>query len=131
VNTAGVEQQHVPDSRLIALLAKANRWFIRLTTDPGIGVADIARSENVSSSYVVRVIYLAFLAPDIALAIARGTHPPALNAKHLLRMAPLPRVWSQQRQRLGFKTNEPDHGRANPRSPQSSSVLIDAAAAST
>jgi DNA invertase Pin-like site-specific DNA recombinase len=111
VNAAGVARQYGPDPRLIALLAKANRWFLRLTSEPGIGVLDIAGTENVTSSYVVRVIYLAFLAPDIALAISRGEYPPALTAKQLLRSAPLPRAWSEQRQRLAFTEKDPDQAR--------------------
>jgi DNA invertase Pin-like site-specific DNA recombinase len=113
VNAPGVARQLTPDPRLIALLAKANRWFLRLTSEPGIGVLDIARAENVTSSYVVRVMYLAFLAPDIALAISRGEHPPTLSAKQLLRGAPLPRAWSEQQQQLGFTEKRPEHARGS------------------
>src|SRR2546427_13221877 len=57
---------------------------------------------QISSSYVTRVIYLAFLAPDVALAIARGEQPVTLTAKQLLLSVPLPPDWVEQRHRLGF-----------------------------
>jgi site-specific DNA recombinase len=56
----------------------------------------------VTSSYVIRVLYLAFLAPDIALAVARGEHPVGLTAKQLLRSVPLSLDWDEQRKRVGF-----------------------------
>jgi hypothetical protein len=87
---------------MVSLLAKANRWVTRLFDEPGCGVLDIARAEKLTSSYVLRVIYLAFLAPDIALAIARGTQPHSLTATRLLRNVPLPPSWRLQRERLGF-----------------------------
>ena len=85
VNAPGVARQLAPDPRLIALLAKANRWFLRLTSEPGIGVLDIARAE----------------------------HPPTLSAKQLLRGAPLPGAWSEQQQQLGFTEKRPEHARGS------------------
>jgi site-specific DNA recombinase len=55
-----------PDPRLIALLAKAHDWFARLSGGEVNRLQSIAQQENVSSSYVVRVVQLAFLAPEIS-----------------------------------------------------------------
>ena len=55
-----------------------------------------------ASAEVTRVIYLAFLAPDIVERIVRGGQPIDLNSKRLLAMAPLPMAWAEQRRVLGF-----------------------------
>ena len=68
------------------------------------GIQSIAERERVSSSYVVRVAQLAFLAPEIVLAIANGDHPRQLTAKRLLKSVPLPLHWDEQRARLGFNS---------------------------
>jgi hypothetical protein len=62
-----------------------------------------ATEEKVTSSYVTRVIYVAMMAPDLALRILKGDHPPTLNAKKLLDMVPLPERWDDQRQILGMR----------------------------
>lgn len=100
----GAQRHGEPDPRLVALLTRANDWFGRLIAGQDHSILSIARSEKVSSSYVARVINLAFLAPDVASAIAQGQHPPALTARGLIRSVPLPIGWSEQRARLGFET---------------------------
>lgn len=91
-----------PDPKLLGLLTKAHDWFGRLTSGRCNGVLAIAQEAQVTSSYVTRVIYLAFLAPDIVERIARGHHPPDLNADRLIRMGPLPLGWDEQRTLLGM-----------------------------
>jgi hypothetical protein len=66
-------------------------------------VADVAGIEGIDSSYISRLLPLAFLAPDIVEAIARGTQPPDLTAKKLIRDIDLPLAWRAQRQILGFR----------------------------
>lgn len=46
---------------------------------------------------MTRVAQLAFLAPDVIDAIAKGRQPMALTAKRLIEMVPLPMDWAQQR----------------------------------
>jgi site-specific DNA recombinase len=104
VHAPGAQRRGNPDPRLVALLTRANDWFGRLIAGSHNSVLSIAHNEKVSSSYVARVINLAFLAPDIASAIAQGQHPPTLTARSLIRGVPLPISWSEQRARLGFKS---------------------------
>lgn len=47
-------------------------WFERLATGKASGLEAIAKDEQVTGSWVARVIHLAFLAPDIAQATAVG-----------------------------------------------------------
>jgi site-specific DNA recombinase len=99
-------QAREPDARLIALLAKGHDWLARLTSGRSNGVGSIAKDEGVTSSYVTRVIYLAFLAPDIVQRITRGEHPADLTAERLIRMVPLPEDWAEQRRLLGMDAEQ-------------------------
>ena len=66
-------------------------------------MAAIAREEALSGSHVTRMMYTAFLAPDIVKRILEGDHPPGLGAHRLLEQMPLPLCWEKQRVLLGLK----------------------------
>ena len=102
IPTATTPGRGAPDPRLVTLLAKANDWFARLTNGDADSIQSIAQQEKVSSSYIVRVVQLAFLAPDLGFAIAQGDHPPILTARRLIGSVPLPLDWDDQRVQLGF-----------------------------
>ena len=91
-----------PDPKLAAIVAKAHDWFARLSSGRRDSVGAIAREERVTSSYVTRVVHLAFLAPDIVQRILRGDHPLELNAERLIRIVPLPPAWGEQRALLAM-----------------------------
>jgi site-specific DNA recombinase len=91
-----------PDPRLVALLAKAQRWFNSLSSGRSDSVLSIAQEHGMASSEVTRVIYLAFLAPDIVERIVRGEQPVEMNIKRLLAAEPLPLDWAEQRRVLGM-----------------------------
>lgn len=91
------------DPKLGSLISKANDWLSRLTSGRYDGVQAIATQEKMSSSYITRVIYVAYLAPDIALRLLKGDHPPGLNAKKLLSLVPLPERWEDQRRLLDMQ----------------------------
>ena len=59
---------------------------------------EIAAHEGISSSYVTRLLRLAFLAPDIVTAILNGRHPPQLTANRLMDDTRLPLNWLAQRE---------------------------------
>ena len=91
-----------PDPKLIGLIGKAHDWFAKLSSGQRDGVAAIAQEEQVTSSYVTRVVQLAFLAPDIVHLIHRGEQPLELNSYQLIRMVPLPLHWAEQHKVLGL-----------------------------
>ncbi|MGE0704186.1 MAG: recombinase family protein, partial [Vicinamibacterales bacterium] len=66
------------------------------------GVGEIAANHDVTTSYVMRVMPLAFLAPDIVEAIVAGKAPSGLTAERLRRMGALPVAWDAQRAVLGI-----------------------------
>ena len=63
---------------------------------------DLAVVEGVSAPYVTRIMYSAFLAPDIVEAILAGKQPPGLTLKKLKTCLSLPIDWNEQRKLLGF-----------------------------
>ena len=91
-----------PDNNLIALLARANRWFDALTGREAMTVQEIARRDGIDASDVGRSIQLAFLAPDIVEAILAGSQPVELTARRLVRIGALPLEWDRQRRIFGF-----------------------------
>jgi hypothetical protein len=90
------------DSKIVAIIAKAHKWFAQLSSGKSESVQAIARQEKVTSSYVTRVIHLAFLAPDIVQGIIKGEHPVEHNIDRLIRMVPLFLNWDEQRKLLGM-----------------------------
>lgn len=102
VQAPDVARQRAPDLKLLALLAKAHAWFRQLSTGDATSMTVIANEEEVGAPYVSRVVYLAFLAPDIVQQISKGEQPPTLNADKLIRMVPLPADWGEQRKLLGM-----------------------------
>jgi ParB-like chromosome segregation protein Spo0J len=63
-------------------------------------VSEIGDAENISKSYVSRILRLALLAPDIVEAILEGSKDQALMLERLER--PLPTSWGEQRRGLGI-----------------------------
>jgi hypothetical protein len=61
-------------------------------------VSDIGAAENISKSYVSRILRLALLAPDIAEAILAGRTDQTLILESLERT--LPASWEEQRRLL-------------------------------
>jgi hypothetical protein len=62
-------------------------------------VSEIGEAENISKSYVSRILRLALLAPDIVEAILAGKTDQALMLEKLER--PLPATWEGQRRTHG------------------------------
>ena len=65
-------------------------------------MAAIASRNNVSDSYVKKIMPLAFLAPDIVEAIVTGKQPAHLTTQMLIRQIDVPFDWQDQRRVLGF-----------------------------
>ncbi|MGH6895155.1 MAG: hypothetical protein ACREJ5_01205 [Geminicoccaceae bacterium] len=85
-----------PDGALLKALARAWRWQRMLDDGIYTTVSDIGDAENISKSYVSRILRLALLAPDIIEAILAGSADQSLMLEQLER--PLPASWEEQRQ---------------------------------
>jgi site-specific DNA recombinase len=88
------------DSVLVRLLLRAHAIRTRLLEEPSLPLKDIAAEQGISSSYVTRLLRLAFLAPDIVTAILNGRHTPQLTANRLMDDTRLPLDWGAQRELL-------------------------------
>ena len=102
-NPAGAVQRN-PDPALIKALGRAFDWLQSVKAGQVSSVSDIAVAENLTGSYVTRVLRLAFLAPNIVEAIITGTQPAELTLDRILRGGILPLTWPEQRRHLGFPT---------------------------
>jgi hypothetical protein len=87
-----------PDGTLVKALARAWRWQRMLDDGVYASVSEIGEAENISKSYVSRILRLALLAPDIMEMILEGRSDQALMLERLER--PLPARWDEQRQRF-------------------------------
>jgi hypothetical protein len=87
-----------PDSTLVKALARAWRWQRMLDEGVYTSVSEIGDAENISKSYVSRILRLALLAPDMVEAILAGRTDQALMLDKLER--PLPASWEEQRRHL-------------------------------
>ncbi len=76
-------------------LAKGYQWLKLLEEGKLTSIKEISLQENVTNSYVSRMINLTSLAPDIIATILDGDMPEQLDIKDIS-INP-PKLWSQQR----------------------------------
>jgi hypothetical protein len=74
-----------PDRTLAKALARAWRWQRMLDDGVYASVSEIGDAENISKSYVSRILRLALLAPDIVEAILAGRTDQVLVLERLER----------------------------------------------
>ena len=100
----GEQKQHkAPEKRLLDLLVQSHEWFDQLRSGRCKSVGELAESAGCSTSYVTRVMYLAFMDPEIVERIARGDWAEEVTAEKLIRLVPLPSEWTEQRSCLQRK----------------------------
>jgi hypothetical protein len=87
-----------PGGTLIKAIARAHRWQRMLDDSVYASVSDIGDAENISKSFVSRILRLALLAPDIIDAILAGTKAQSIMLAQLER--PLPASWEEQRRKI-------------------------------
>ena len=88
------------DQTLIKVIARAFRWERLLREGTYATVDEIAKAENISPSYVSRVIRITLLAPEIVTAVLEGRHPPTFTMREVLN--PFPLRWDEQVKVFGF-----------------------------
>jgi hypothetical protein len=89
-----------PDGTLIKALARAWRWQRPLDEGIYTSVSEIGDAENISKTYVSRILRLALLAPDLVEGVLAGSADQSLMLERLER--PLPACWEEQRGHLGW-----------------------------
>jgi len=63
-------------------------------------VAELAHKAGVDNRFVIRMVRMGFLAPDIIEAIFEGRQTAALTSEFFRK--PIPLDWAEQRLLLGF-----------------------------
>ena len=86
------------DGTLVKALARAWRWQRMLDEGVYMSIREIGDAENISKSYVSRILRLALLAPDLLEAILAGSTEQGMMLEQLER--PLPADWAEQREQL-------------------------------
>ena len=96
----------VPDSpsavqaAVVQALGRAFSWSDAIESGEVHSISDLARTLDVDNSYVVRILKLTTLAPDIIEAILNGEEPSGLSLARLIRTFPMD--WQRQRALFGF-----------------------------
>ena len=90
------------DEVLINALVRAHRWRRQIDSGEFRSASELAAHEKITDSFVVRMLTLTLLAPDITQAIAAGDHPVDVTATRLMQALPLPLDWAEQRKVLGM-----------------------------
>lgn len=75
-------------------------WKAQLLNGQVASVKALAKQEGVHPSYVMRLLRLTFLAPDLIQAILEGTQPVNLTLEQFRK--PIPLQWAEQRRGLKF-----------------------------
>jgi site-specific DNA recombinase len=83
-------------------MARAHRWLDWLVSGEVKSLNEIAARENITRSFVGRIIRMAFLAPEIVEVIAAGRQPPELSTELLTRRLHLPFDWDDQKRLLNI-----------------------------
>ena len=98
----------VPDSpsdvqgAVVQALGRAFLWSDAIENGEFGSVSDLAKVLGMDNSYVVRILKLTTLAPDIIEAILNGEEPSGLSLARLIRTFPM--NWERQRVHFGFTT---------------------------
>ena len=103
ISPSGHEQWAPPrpriDKPLVKALARAFRWKEMLESGRYPTVNELAKAENMNSSYVGHVLRLTLLAPDIVEAVLDGRQPATMQLQSLMRQG-FPDEWERQRMDL-------------------------------
>ncbi len=87
------------DVSLVRFIARGRQWYKELTSGARSSLTAIAQSENVTVTYVARLIRGSLLAPDIVRRILEGRQPIGLTVQSL--STPIPVDWAEQRREFG------------------------------
>jgi hypothetical protein len=91
------------DPALVRMLIRARGLRDKLLQSADASLAETAKAEGISRTYLTRMARLAFLSPEITTAILDGRQPVHLTAARLSRLTDLPLAWSEQRKVLGLE----------------------------
>ena len=74
------QREALIDNAMVKLLARGHRWHRKLFDGTHASIEDLAKSENISPSFVSRILLLAYLSPALVEAILVGKYPTQLTS---------------------------------------------------
>jgi hypothetical protein len=92
--TGKLVQRARVDSALLKTLARGFRWRKLLETGDFTTIEEIAETENINPSYVIRIMRMTLLSPEIVEAILDRRQPAGLTMARA--MQPFPWEWRHQ-----------------------------------
>ena len=84
------------DSTLVKAIARAHRWQRLLEDGVFSSITELAAAERINPSYLVRVLRLTLLAPEIVDCVLDGRHDPERLTLDAV-MKPFAPEWGRQR----------------------------------
>jgi hypothetical protein len=88
--------QKSEDASLIAAIARGTCWFEELTSAKASSISSIASRENVTDSYISRLLNLALLSPTIVHQVLDGSPPATEVARREMIGQRLSALWREQ-----------------------------------
>jgi len=88
------------DNVLVRLVAKGRHWWRLMLSEAGLTVSVIAAREGMTSSYVTRLMRLAFLSPEVLESIMEGRQPVLLDGAAITAPNAVALDWREQRRVL-------------------------------
>lgn len=90
------------DTPLARLVARAHLLKAALNSGEASSLNALAQREGMGRTYLIRMLRLAYLAPDVIEAIQAGREPDGLTVNKLMKAVQLPLAWDDQRWVLGL-----------------------------
>lgn len=91
-------QARSQDPHILRALGRAWAWRRRLESGEATTLQDIARAEKVTDRYVSRIMWLAYLSPDVLERLLLWRVPPSVTVKELIKVSYMP--WAEQMGRV-------------------------------
>ncbi len=88
--------QKSEDASLIAAIARGTCWFEELTSGKASSISSIASRENVTDSYISRLLNLALLSPAILDQVLNGNPAATEIARREMTGRRLSALWREQ-----------------------------------
>jgi site-specific DNA recombinase len=104
--TARKPQTYRINKQLRKAISDARNAWELIASNRDLSPAQVAQQSNVSLTYLMKLLRLNYLAPDIVTSIMDGAQPPALTRRKLID-ANLPLDWALQRKLFGFPDQPP------------------------
>lgn len=89
------------DRTLVKAIVRGRAWWSELQSDPSLTLAAIGTREGLTSGYVVRILRLAYLSPEVLNAVLHGKAAAHLSITSLTMADGISPRWDEQRRLLG------------------------------